>query len=367
MDFIDVMTTLLTAGYEAEKDYLAYHVLLCLVPAFFIAGAIKALTTPDWVLRHLGAKSPKYVSYPLAAFSGLLISVCSCTIIPLFAGIWKKGAGLGPAVAFLYSGPAVNLLALTYTGSLIGWDIALYRALFSIIFAIAIGLIMDLSFPETRDIADGSIAVNASDADGSSPYAMVVIGLLLVMLIGGTTAYSRIFGVSSESDFLMKNVAVAIAAVALTTYTIFLMPRDVAKEWLSATREFALQIAPLLLAGVFLAGIAKELIPEGLISDWAGKNSLLGVIVGVLFGVFMYFPTLVEVPIAKLFLDEGMAKGPLLAYLLADPVLSVQSILVTGRIMGGKRIALFVVLTSVFSVIAGLAIGLLLNEGISWY
>ena len=136
MSYLGVIEKLLMAGFEAEADYLAFHVILCLVPAFFIAGAIQELTSPRWIMKYLGPKTSKWKSYPIAALSGLLVAVCSCTILPLFAGIWKKGAGLGPAVTFLYAGPAVNLLALTYTGSLIGMDIALYRAFFSIIFAI---------------------------------------------------------------------------------------------------------------------------------------------------------------------------------------------------------------------------------------
>ncbi|MCG3217409.1 MAG: permease [Candidatus Heimdallarchaeota archaeon] len=362
MSVLEIVQKLLIAGFEAEADYLAFHVLLCLVPAFFIAGAIQELTSPAWIMRYLGPRTPKWKSYPIAALSGLLVAVCSCTILPLFAGIWKKGAGLGPAVTFLYAGPAVNLLALTYTGTLIGMDIALYRAFFSVVFAIAIGLIMVFVFPEGEKDDNGSYqsAFDEKNTQSAGP----IIGLLILILLGGTTPYTRIIGVSSDTDFLIKNVVVAILTVVLLIYILLFMPKNEREDWLRGTWQFIKQIFPLLIIGVFFAGMAREIIPKDVITSIAGKNSLSGNTLGVLFGVFMYFPTLIEVPIAKLFLEKGMAKGPLLAYLLADPVLSIQSILVTSKLMGSKRNGVYVGLTAIFSILAGLLIGILLGEGI---
>ncbi|MHA1911335.1 MAG: permease [Candidatus Kariarchaeaceae archaeon] len=362
MSDLGFIQKLLVAGVEAEADYLAFHVLLCLIPAFFIAGAIQELTSPKWIMKYLGPRTPKWKSYPIAALSGLLVAVCSCTILPLFAGIWKKGAGLGPAVTFLYAGPAVNLLALTYTGTLIGMDIALYRALFSIIFAIAIGLIMVFMFPDEIKEVNGSYH-NAFE-DKNTRSAGPIIGLLILILLGGTTPYSRIMGVSSNTDFLIKNVIVAILTIVLLIYILVFMPENERKDWLRGTWQFFKQIFPLLIIGVFFAGMAREIIPNDVITSIAGTNSVSGNTLGVLFGVFMYFPTLIEVPIAKMFLEKGMAKGPLLAYLLADPVLSIQSILVTSKLMGNKRNSVYVGLTALFSILAGLLIGLILGEGI---
>lgn len=433
------LQNLLFSGWTSLLDYLAAHVLLCLVPAFVIAGYMSAMIPAGVITRYLGAKAPRWLSYPAAAAGGFLLAVCSCTILPLFAGIWKRGAGLGPAITFLFVGPAVNILAVAYTGAALGLEIAVARIVLSIGFGIVIGLLMAWFFrrgEETRSqelaaasgfeaqsrvrpvvwgvfallvliLLAGTLQVNwltASWLEVSLPVELppdlldglaqvglnlqgaVLIGLLLVtaplaykglenvleritpwtyaalLLVGLTllaaaptvTTGSLVVGITGR--FVVEALLLAVTGiVAVRGFS-----RDELASWFWETWKFVKQIFPLLVAGVFLAGVVRVLIPPELIQAVAGQNTLLANFVGVVFGVFMYFPTLVEVPIARMFLDLGMHPGPLLAYLLADPELSIQSILVTGRILGRRKTAVYVTLVAVFSTLAGYLFGVFL-------
>ena len=429
---MNILLDLLNAGWTGLLDYLAAHVLLCLVPAFFIAGYLGGLMPKEVVTRYLGPKTPKYISYPASAIGGFILAVCSCTVLPLFAGIWKRGAGLGPAITFLFVAPAVNILAISYTGSVIGMDIAIARLVLAIAFGIAIGMIMAALFkqPEAAPAAAGMFDQTAS----MRPALWAMFALLLAVLIVGTLQIDpltgRVFsatlpvdvsgGVQETLDALsltyqgallilmlvliapvawkgFNNVlaglnhwtwaALGIAAITLllaapTTETgsiivhftgrffaevvllgalayiaVAKLERDELAHWLWETWRFIKQIFPLLLVGVFIAGMFREITPEEWVQTLAGKNTIWANAIGVLFGVFMYFPTLVEVPIAAAFLDLGMHRGPLLAYLLADPELSLQSILITGKIMGRRKTAAYVSLVAVFSTLAGYLFG----------
>lgn len=426
---------LLGAGWAGLLDYLAAHVLLCLVPAFFIAGYLGGLMPKEVVIRYLGPKTPKYISYPASAVGGFVLAVCSCTILPLFAGIWKRGAGLGPAVTFLFVGPAVNILAISYTGSAIGMDIAVARIVLAIAFGITIGLIMAAVFKQPA--ADPAQAAMFESTATMRPALWGLFGLLIAVLIAGTlqidlltgTAFrvtlpgeppGRVSDALDALDLTVQGAAlilllVLIAPVAyrglnnvlsgfnrwtwatliLVAFTLLLaapttetgsivinftgrfftevlllgalayvaarhLERDELAHWLWETWRFVKQIFPLLIVGVFVAGMFREVTPEEWVEQLAGRNTIWANLIGVLFGVFMYFPTLVEVPIAAAFLDLGMHRGPLLAYLLADPELSLQSILVTGKIMGRNKTAVYVGLVTVFSTLAGYLFGVAL-------
>lgn len=360
-------------------DYLSAHVLLCLVPAFFIAGALSALFDKEAITKYLGPKTPRWISYPIAAAAGLLIAVCSCTILPLFAGIWKKGAGLGPAVTFLFTGPAINILAITYTGSLIGWDIAAARGILSILFGILIGLMMGLIF-ERADKRKGKVeaaAPSPSDAQTTEPTpaptiadatffgrlakrkVVVLFALLIGVLLAGTAPVGYLFGWSAWESLLFFQLPAALVVAGIAAYwALKTNTGDENKAWMRETWFFTKMMLPLLLVGVFAAGIIGALIPEDLVAEYVGSNTLSANLIAVMFGVFMYFPTLVEVPVARMFLDLGMAKGPLLAYLLADPELSLQSILVIRKIMGGKKTMVYVLMVAVLCTIAGLIFGM---------
>ncbi|MFH0737121.1 MAG: permease [Candidatus Micrarchaeota archaeon] len=340
------ISALLSGGVAAIFDYVLAHTLFCLIPAFFIAGAMSALIPKDKLLPYLGKDSPKYIAYPIAVAAGLLLAVCSCTVLPLFAGIRKGGAGIGAAIAFLYTAPATNIMAILYTGSLIGWDFALSRILFSIAFAITIGLIIS-KITEKED-GKGDIEAFKKHDEGADPKRLVYLfGALLAILLVGT----RI------SEDAIKYPAVAGLVILTWWISSRYFTNEERQNWMDETRGFAKTIAPLLLIGVFISGAIRVAMPPDIIPAYVGENSLLAVALPVLFGIFVYFPTLVEVPMARMFLDLGMAKGPLLAYMLADPVISLPSILVVRKIMGNKNTAMYVLLIFVFTVIAGLLAG----------
>lgn len=431
---------LIESGWISLLDYLAAHVLLCLVPAFIIAGYISAMVPKEMITRYLGPRAPRFISYPAAAFGGFILAVCSCTILPLFAGIWKRGAGLGVAITFLFVGPAVNILAIAYTGAAIGMDIAIARIALSIGFGICIGLIMARLFRAEEEQRAAAMADSGlfDQKVGVKPAVWVVFLLLVGVLIVGTLKVSLL-----TTTWLTVNLPVDLPASLSTTLShlnlnpqgallilliILITPvaylglehvlerfnrwtylsitlvgitlliaaptvsegslvvgitgrfigevmllaaigviaarsfeRNELANWLWETWKFVKQIFPLLVLGVFLAGVFKMIIPESWIQTLTGQNTLWANLIAVLFGVFMYFPTLVEVPIARMFLDLGMNRGPLLAYLIADPALSIQSILVTGKIMGRGKTLAYVGLVTVFSTLSGYLFGLALT------
>jgi hypothetical protein len=336
------------SGFSAVLEYLSQHVLLCLVPAFFIAGAMAALLPRQEITKHLGKDVPKYRAYPLAVLAGFLLAVCSCTILPLFAGIKKKGAGLGPAIAFLYAAPAFNILAITLTGSVLGWDLAIARMFLSSVFAVCIGLIMVLVFKEEVEEKGG---FTQEEESKSHKKLLVFFATLFLILVIGASGIN--VGVKA---FFLTSLVVVLALELRNWFT-----RAEVESWLKETYGFFKLIFPLLLAGVFVAGALTPLFPENSLATYVGENTVFANLVAVLFGVFMYFPTLVEVPVAELFLGLGMAKGPLLAYLLADPVLSIPSLLVVRGIIGNKKTLVYAVLVTVFCVLAGLIYGTFLG------
>ena len=448
MDIAEYIGMLLQTGLGSLAAYLAAHVLLCLLPAFLIAGALAALIPKEAITRYLGRDASKWISYPASALGGFVLAVCSCTIMPLFASIYKKGAGLGPAITFLFVGPAINILAISFTGVQIGMDIALARIVLSIIFGIGIGLLMAWFFradDEAHNQATNGGRGFAQDAKVPAR-TWVFFALLLSVLLAGTLQVGvltkgyvtftlpgswassfqawldsvvppnpslGIEGLSVHGVFLIGLLAliavtawlglnnvdegfnvwtyVALGLVSLTlivaSFKIAAVPGGLSvgltgkliaeavligavwwmasqsfevydiQEWLWEMWRFVKQIIPLLLVGVFVAGMARAIIPATWIKAIAGQNTVWANLVGVLFGVFMYFPTLVEVPIAQTFLSLGMHRGPLLAYLLADPELSLQSILITNSVIGRKKTAVYVVLVTIFSTISGLIFG----------
>ncbi|MDX9865644.1 MAG: permease [Anaerolineaceae bacterium] len=448
MDVLSYVVNLLQTGLGSLAAYLAAHVLLCLLPAFFIAGALSALFPKEAVTKYLGRGASKWVSYPASAIGGFVLAVCSCTIMPLFASIYKKGAGLGPAITFLFVGPAINILAISFTGVQIGMDIAMARLFLSLIFGVTIGLLMAWIF--RKDDAEHDAETNNSKAfaqEAKVPGRVwAIFGLLLGILLAGTlqlnfltrsyvnfnlgggwaanfqswldsiippNAALGIEGVSVHGVLLIILLVLigiaawrglnkvdegftnwTFAALGLVSLTLVVAAFKVVtvsqglqvgltgklfavmiliglvwwvartkyeayeiQEWMWEMWRFVKQIIPLLLVGVFVAGMARVLIPATWIQTIAGSNTVWANLVGVLFGVFMYFPTLVEVPIAQTFLSLGMARGPLLAYLLADPELSLQSILITNSVIGKKKTAMYVALVTVFSTLAGLIFG----------
>jgi len=443
---LEFTASLLYSGLSNLAAYLAAHVLLCLLPAFYIAGAMTALIPKESVTRFLGRKTPKAVSYPAAAAAGFLLAVCSCTVIPLFAGIYKKGAGLGPAITFLFVAPAVNILALSYTGTVIGMDLAIARLVLSIAFGIGIGIIFALIFHkedvEHDQATDAMFAGQASmrratvlflvllvallvvgtfqiglfkqtyfqvdlslpgadrfqetlfqalpfdptkGEEGVTAQGAVLIGLLILIGLASWKGIENIFEGFNSWTWIsigLVGLTLLIASLGMTPYpggltlhltgkffgvliiTLLLgwmlktqLTEDEIRDFLWESWRFIKQIFPLLVAGVFVVGIIRELIRPEWIQTLAGSNTIFGNLVGVVIGVFMYFPTLVEVPIAQMFLDLGMHRGPLLAYLISDPELSLQSILITASIIGRLKAWVYVGWVALFSTLAGLLYG----------
>jgi len=341
------ITDLLFAGINALTEYLSAHVLTCLIPALFIAGAIAVFLKKESVLKYLGPRTKKHISYSVAAVSGTILAVCSCTILPLFAGIMKRGAGLGPAITFLFSGPAINLLAIIYTAQVLGFDIGAARAIAAISMSVVIGLIMSVIFKKKSEKSDSKPLDLASKSSRSKTTSLSFFALLVgILIVNGL-----------QIDF---NLKLAVFAVLLTLLIVLLKLRFSKKdniEWFKETWGITKLIIPYLLIGVFIAGIVGFLLPREIVQAYLGGNSLLANLIASVFGAFMYFATLTEVPIIGELMKLGMGKGPALALLLAGPSLSLPSMLVIRKILGNKQTLVYVSLVIIFSTIAGLLFG----------
>jgi len=340
--FIDV----LQGGLDALLKYLSVHVLTCLVPAFFIAGAIAVFISQGAVLRYFGPKAKKVLSYSVASVSGTILAVCSCTVLPLFGGIYKRGAGIGPAIAFLYSGPAINVLAIVYTARLLGYDLGIARIIGALTFAAGIGLIMSFIYRKEESLKDAT-AFDAllPDSEGKSLLQQVVFFATLVGIL-----------VSAASQYwIVTGVLLVVLPVTLWRW----FSRSELALWMRETLHFVRLIAPWLLGGVFVAGIIATFVPESVVATYVGGNSLLANLGASVFGSLMYFATLTEVPIIRAFTDLGMAKGPSLALLLAGPALSLPNMLVIRSIMGTKKTLTYIALVVVFATISGYIFGLI--------
>jgi len=352
---IETLNQMLSSGISTLVDYITAHVLLCLIPAFFLSGAFNALIPNTTILKYMGDsanKTKKGIAYIFAATSGLIIEVCSCTVLPLFAGIWKKGAGFGPAVAFLFAGPGVTLLSTPLTASVFGVKFAVTKLVLSIVMAVAIGLAMEFTFKETiNEIGSGFKITETGQTGERKTYQSLLffISLTLVMVAGTTPI-----------DLNQKILLVGFFTIITAFFAYRYYERWEIKEWFDETFTFMKQIFPILLVGVFLSGALIPLIPQELIANIAGENTILANIVAALFGTVAYFPTLVEVPVAKLFLDLGMHIGPLMSYLLVDPGVSLQTLLVINTIIKPKRTVMYAVYMLAFGVFSGYLYGLFL-------
>jgi uncharacterized membrane protein YraQ (UPF0718 family) len=347
------------------KWYAQEHVILCLVPAFFIAGAISVFVSQASVMKYLGARANKVLAYGVASFSGTVLAVCSCTVLPLFAGIYKMGAGLGPACAFLYSGPAINILAIILTARVLGFQLGVARAIGAISFSVILGLIMHFIYrKEELEKANGQM--NMPKPQVRRP--LLQNALFFAVMIG-VLVFAN-WGKPLEGDHglwsLIYQYKWWIAGFSLLSLAIILFrwfKKDELKEWTSATWVFALQILPLLLGGVLVSGFLLGRVGhEGVIPnrwvEWAvGGNSLRANLLSSVAAAFMYFATLTEVPILQGLIGSGMGKGPALALLLAGPALSLPSMLVLRSIMGTQKTVVYVSLVIIMSTITGMFFG----------
>lgn len=352
------------------KWYAREHVLLCLVPAFFIAGAISVFVSQASVMKYFGAKANKFLSYSVASVSGTILAVCSCTVLPLFSGIYKRGAGLGPAIAFLYSGPAINVLAIILTARILGWQLGLARAIGAVIFSVVIGLLMHLIFlkEERARQANGDFNVGEVKETRSLLKTILYFSSLIAILVfanwakpleGDTGLWTLIYQ--------LKWWITGLSLISLTFMLIKWFKKNELKEWTSATWAFALQILPLLLGGVLVSGFLlgrvghEGIIPSHFVTSLVGGNSFFANFFASVVAAFMYFATLTEVPILQGLMNAGMGKGPALALLLAGPSLSLPSILVLRSIMGTKKTVIYVGLVIIMATITGMIFGFIVK------
>ena len=342
---MSVLMQLLQGGWNALLEYLSAHVLTCLIPAFFIAGAIAVFISQTSVLKYFGPQAKKLLSYSVASVSGTILAVCSCTVLPLFGGIYKRGAGIGPAVAFLYSGPAINVLAIVYTARILGFDLGLARAIGAVAFAAGIGLIMATIYRKEESLKD-SAAFDALMADPESKKWWQQITFFAVLV--GILVFA-----ASKNWIATSVLLVALAFILWRWFT-----KSEMGIWMKGTLRFVRLIVPWLLGGVFVAGIITTFVPQEAVANWVGGNSLFANFIASFVGALMYFATLTEVPIVSAFMDLGMGKGPTLALLLAGPALSLPNMLVIRSIMGTRKTLTYIALVVIFATTTGYIFGL---------
>ncbi|MBA7653283.1 hypothetical protein ES703_61130 [subsurface metagenome] len=340
-----MLISILQGGLNGLIEYLSAHVLTCLVPAFFIAGAISVFLSQAAILKYFGPQANKWLSYSVASVSGVILSVCSCTVLPLFAGIYKRGAGLGPAVAFLYSGPAINILAIVYTARLLGYDLGIARAIGAILFSIVIGLVMATIFLRGEAKRTSQTFVILPSEKTKSIWKLIIYFALLVGIL--------IFG--AQQNWSVTGTLIAALLIILWRW----FTKEEVIDWLKSTGYFVKMILPWLLGGVFIAGILKVVIPESVVTGLVGSNSLQANALASVSGALMYFATLTEVPILRSFMDLGMSRGPALALLLAGPALSLPAMLTLRSIMGVKKTAVYVLLTAIMATFCGFLFGII--------
>ena len=395
------------SAFELTKWYAQEHVILCLIPAFFIAGVIAVFISQAAVIKYFGAGAKKWLSYAVASVSGTILAVCSCTILPLFSGIHKRGAGLGPAIAFLYSGPAINILAIILTARILGLELGIARIIGAVVFSVVIGLLMHLIYrkeesakaesqlvmpepEETRPLWQSAyhffvlvfILIFANwgrpDSDSGFWYVLYNQKWLITSIFGFLFAGSLMFVLKINKMLVFTGTVLVVLSfliwptnalipfiVAIVVLTVLLSnSTSESKEWMSESWGFAKQILPLLAAGVLIAGFllgtqdgGRGIIPNEWISGLVGGNSVFANFFASIVGAFMYFATLTEVPILQGLINSGMGKGPALALLLAGPALSLPNMLVIRDVIGTQKTIIYVTLVIIMSTISGLIYG----------
>lgn len=347
------------------QDYARAHVLTCLIPAFFIAGAIAVFVSQGAVLQYLGAKASRVVAYTVASVSGTVLAVCSCTVLPLFAGIYGRGAGIGPATAFLYSGPAINVLAIVMTAKVLGPELGVARAVGAVVFAVVVGLLMAVTFRRSEAERQAGFAAMPEEETARPLWKNAVYMLAMVaVLVFGAWGKPREPVGWAMAVFEVKWVLSGAGLLATLVMVWAWFSREERAEWMESTWGFAKQILPLLFAGVLMAGFLlgmpgrdAGLIPSAWVARLVGGNSLGANLFASVAGALMYFATLTEVPILQGLLGSGMGSGPALALLLAGPALSLPNMLVIRMVLGTKKTVVFVAYVILLSTVAGMIFG----------
>jgi uncharacterized protein len=370
--FIMTPLDIFFSGVAALQEYLSEHVLTCLIPAFFIAGAIAVFVSQKGVMKYFGANTKKYISYSVASVSGAILAVCSCTVLPLFTGIYKRGAGIGPASAFLFSGPAINILAIVLTAQVLGYDIGIARAVFAVVMAIVIGLAMAFIFrrEEKQKKENNTLFTDTSEHDKDARPIWVsllfFVSMVLILVIGAAS--------TSYIPWVPKLSIVYILTIIVSVILIFYYTRDEVKNWGVETWNLTKKIFPILLIGVFIVGIiggtAAFFIPDAdptnavgvAVAPYIGGNDIISCFLASIIGAILYMPTLLEVAIVgNLFgYSTGlMGGGPALALLLAGPSLSLPNMIVITKVMGTKKAFTYFTLVILVATIVGFSYGVI--------
>jgi uncharacterized membrane protein YraQ (UPF0718 family) len=344
---MDIIMRVIESGVGELLEYLQAHVVTCLVPAFFIAGAIAVFVSKQSVLKYFGAHAKKTVSYSVASVSGAILAACSCTVIPLFAGIYRRGAGIGPATAFLYSGPAINILAIVFTARVLGFRVGVARAVMAVAMAVVIGLIMAFLYKDEGRKEVKSLKMQ-DDGGNTLRNGLFFLDLVLILVIG-----------ASKLETIVKWPAIFVLLLVLVFIVVKWQDRSDTNMWFSETWNLAKMIFPYLVVGVFVAGVMKEVLPPEYVSKYVGGNSVSANLIASVAGAFMYFATLTEVPIVESLMSLGMGEGPELALLLAGPALSLPNMLAIRQVLGTKKTLTYIGLVVVFATVSGIVYGVI--------
>ncbi|MHC1594988.1 MAG: permease [Methanotrichaceae archaeon] len=352
----EIVLPSLLAGIDALLEYLSAHVLTCLIPAFFIAGAITALLKKETVLKYFGADANKCLCYGVAATSGTILAVCSCTILPMFAGIYRRGAGIGPATAFLFSGPAINVLAVLLTARVLGLDLGIARVMAAVSMAVIIGLTMALIFERGSKKRDEGTVCNSpptivEDENGRPYYISPIFLALLVGILFGATSSIPVW-----PKIALVSALTLISAWMLKTY----FPEEERSAFFGETWWLAKRIFPLLLIGTFITGMIGYFLPVDLIRSVFGTSDFVACFVASMIGALFYMPTLLEVPIVGTLFGYSsgvMAPGPALALLLAGPSMSLPNMIVIWRVIGSRKAGVYIGLVVILSTLMGMIYG----------
>jgi len=351
-------------GFFMLQEYVREHTLTCLIPALFIAGLMSVKVSQASVMKYFGAEAKKIVSYGVAAVSGTILAVCSCTILPLFAGIYKRGAGLGPAIAFVYSGPAINILAIVLTARVLGFEMGVARAIGAISFSVIIGLLMAIIFRDDEKNRQENIVKQKIMTHQTGAWKTVLLFLFLTaVLIFATWAKplseNSLFALIYHNKWILTFLSIfGVIIISFITIT-----KEQFYSWMNEVWNYGKQIIPLLFIGVLVAGFLlgrpghEGIIPSKYITTLVGGNSFFSNFFASIVGAFMYFATLTEIPILQGLIGSGMGKGPALALLLSGPALSLPNMLVIKSVIGTKKTVVYVSLVIIMSTIAGLIYG----------
>jgi uncharacterized membrane protein YraQ (UPF0718 family) len=340
---MDTIIRIIGSGAAELVEYLQAHVVTCLIPAFFIAGAIAVFVSRQSVLTYFGAQARKSVSYSVASVSGAILAACSCTVIPLFASIYRRGAGIGPAIAFLYSGPAINILAIVFTAQVLGYEIGVARAVVAVVMAVAVGSIMAFLY-RNEDLKEVRSVRVREEPQNSLKKIIFFFVLVLILVIGA-------------SRLSFKLPAILVLLTVLAFIVLKWQERFETKVWVEETWNLSKQIVPYLVIGVFAAGVLKEFLPPAYVSNFVGGNSLTANAIASVAGAVMYFATLTEVPIVESLMSLGMGKGPELALLLAGPALSLPNMLAIHQVLGTRKTGTYICLVIMFAAASGFIYG----------